>query len=147
MTNESYINLINFQQKLQNLCKNEEKNLAKEIFSLKFKILLLLFSHKSASPSMIKNEFILAKSNVTKFCKSLENEGKIDLSEDKKDRRAIHYSLTKSGEKYVVDTLAEFSKILATHFSSSTLQKMEKSLANLFDAISEKKGEFNAKNY
>lgn len=146
MTNETYINLINFQQKLQNLCKNEERNLAKEIFSLKFKILLLLFSQKEVSPTTIKNEFLLAKSNVTKFCKMLLNERKIAFHEDKKDRRAIYYSLTKSGEKHVINSLAKFSQVLNSYFSPFTLTKIEKSLTNLCVSLNEKKGEYNVKN-
>ncbi len=141
MIDETCINIINFQQCIQKLCKSKAKILEKEIFSLKFKILILIYTSKNISPSKIKEELSLAKSNVAMFCKSLLKEGKIEFAEDKKDRRAIFYNLTKLGEKYVTSRLREFSQIFEEHYNSNTLMKIEKNINNLCETLTIKKGE------
>lgn len=141
MTEESCINIINFQQSVQNLCKSKAKTLEKEIFSLKFKILLLIFTAKNISPTKIKDELFLAKSNVAMFCKNLVNDRKVEFLEDKKDHRAISYNLTKSGEKYVASRLKEFSKIFEEQYTASSLMKIEKNINNLCESLKVKKGE------
>lgn len=141
MIYESCINIINFQQSIQKLCKSKAKTLEKDIFSLKFKILTLIFTAKTISPTKIKEELSLAKSNVAMFCKTLLNEGKIESVEDKKDHRAIYYNLTKTGEKYVSSRLREFSKVFEGQYSVSSLLKIEKNINNLCESLKIKKGE------
>ncbi|NCB48171.1 MAG: MarR family transcriptional regulator [Clostridia bacterium] len=141
MTDETCINIINFQQSIQKVCKSKAKTLEKEIFSLKFKILILIFSFKNISPTKIKDELSLAKSNVAMFCKTLQKEGKIESVEDKKDRRAIYYNLTKLGEKYVSSRLKEFSKNFEEKYSVNTLLKIEKNINSLCEILSHQKGE------
>lgn len=126
MTEESCVKLLSLQQNLERILFFEQKAFGKEIFSLKFKILLLIFTHKSISPSQIKYEMSIAKSNVAMFCKTLIKEEKIEYIEDKKDRRAIRYNLTKSGEQYVKSRLYEFSKIFENTFGATELVKIEK---------------------
>lgn len=141
MTEESCIDIINFQQNVQKLCKSEMKNLEKEIFSLKFKILLLIYSAKNISPTKIKNELFLAKSNVAMFCKNLINEEKIEVVEDKKDHRSIFYNLTKSGEKYVRTRLKAFSQIFEEKYDSDEIAKIENNITSLCEIMSNNKGE------
>jgi len=141
MTDKSCISIINFQQNIQKMCKNKAKTLGKEVFSLKFKILLLIFTTKSISPTKIKDELFLAKSNVAMFCKSLLKEGKIEFVDDKKDHRAISYNLTKTGEKYVVSRLKDFSQLFEEKFNASTILKIEKNINSLSESLSVKKGE------
>jgi len=138
MTNENCIKLINIEQVLRNLLKEKSKSLEKEIFSLKFEILLLIHSQKEISPTKITKELMLAKSNVATFCKTLMEEGKIEMNKSKKDKRSISYTLSKKGQKYVSTNLAEMSKLLGEEFGDNLL-KIEKNANVLFDMI--KKGE------
>jgi DNA-binding MarR family transcriptional regulator len=146
MTNESCISALSFQQNIENMCKNNSKNLGKEIFSLKFRVLIEIFTYKKVSPTEIKNELVLAKSNVAKFCKMLVDEGKIESIPDKKDHRAIFYSLTKKGEKYIENCLSEFSKIVEQTFGENVAKKIETEINKIDDIFKTKRELKNVKN-
>ena len=60
---------------------------------------------KPVSPSVIKTEVGLAKSNVTLACGKLVMEGFITKSHDNFDIREVTYSLTDAGQEYLNDFL------------------------------------------
>ena len=108
-TSKSFVKLT---QNIQMFFKNFDSKLEREVFSLKFRILLCILENKQISPTKLVETLGLAKSNVAKFCKELEDENKIYSQGDDFDRRGKYYSLTKSGEKYVYSCLASLEKAL-----------------------------------
>lgn len=104
--------LVSLALNIQSICQNSKnKELSKEIFSIKFKILFLIKKYEKISPKMLTKKLNMAKSNVALFSKQLLNENLILSITDDIDRRVIYYCLTSQGEKYV----GKFLNLLNQH--------------------------------
>ena len=99
---------------LQNFCENtNDKNLNKNLFSIKFKILMFIQEYGKVSPSILVNNLNIAKSNIAIFCKQLLNEKYIYCEKDEFDHRIIYYCLTSKGENYITN----FESLLEGHIN------------------------------
>jgi DNA-binding MarR family transcriptional regulator len=103
---------------------------------------LCILENKQISPTRLVEILGIAKSNVAKFCKELEDENKIFWQSDEFDRRGKYYSLTKSGEKYVYSCLTSLEKALA-NLGEKDLEKMIVAVG-VINEILTSKGEENA---
>ena len=121
---ETSKSLVRLSQNLQTFFKNFDSKLEREVFSLKFKILLCIQENKQISPTKLVENLLLAKSNVAKFCRELEEENKICSLGDESDRRVVYYSLTKSGEKYIYSCLADVEEILGRSLNSQDMARL-----------------------
>ncbi len=138
-TSKSFVKLT---QNIQIFFKNFDPKLERDVFSLKFRILLCILENKQISPTRLVEILGIAKSNVAKFCKELEDENKIFWQSDEFDRRGKYYSLTKSGEKYVYSCLTSLGKALA-NLGEKDLEKMIVAVG-VINEILTSKGEENA---
>lgn len=138
-TSKSFVRLT---QNIQMFFKNFDSKLEREVFSLKFKILLCILESKQISPTKLVETLGLAKSNVAKFCKELEDENKICSVGDENDRRGKYYSLTKGGEKYVYSCLTSLEKALGKVSESDLNEAI--SAVDFLNKILSSKGEQNA---
>ena len=121
-------NLYGLALNLQNFCENsQDKQFNKDIFSVKFKILYLVFSYNQVSPSSLVSLLNMAKSNVALFCKQLVEEGKLITKQDQFDHRVIYYCLTKKGQKHVLEYLEKLQKMMQKAFSQTGLKNVSRS--------------------
>lgn len=117
---------------LQKLCENtESKEFNKNVFSVKFKILLFVKEYGNISPSTLVSNLNIAKSNIAIFCKNLLSEGLIKSKHDEFDHRIIYYCLTPKGEKYV----SSFVDLLDKHICLKLDEKQQKSMQKNIKAI------------
>lgn len=135
-------NVVKLTQNIQLFFKNFDSELEKEVFSLKFRILLCILEGKQVSPTKLVETLDLAKSNVAKFCKELEEENKICSQVDETDRRGKYYLLTKGGEKYVYSCLTSVEKALA-NVEEKELEEVSAAI-DVLNKILSLKGEKNA---
>lgn len=135
-------NVVKLTQNIQLFFKNFDSELEKEVFSLKFRILLCILEGKQVSPTKLVETLDLAKSNVAKFCKELETENKICSQGDETDRRGKYYLLTKGGEKYVYSCLTSVEKVLA-NVEEKKLDEVSAAI-DVLNKILSLKGEKNA---
>lgn len=108
----------------------------KQIFSVKFKILFLIYNYGQVSPSVLVSELNMAKSNVALFCKQLLAEQFIVGSVDKFDHRIVYYSLTKKGQKQVENNLNYLQTYLEGCCSQLGLKTLSKNTRNILQIIS-----------
>ncbi len=134
--------VVKLTQNIQIFFKNFDSKLERDVFSLKFRILLCILENKQISPTKLVENLGIAKSNVAKFCKELEAENKIFWQSDENDHRGKYYSLTKSGEKYVYSCLTSLEKALG-NLAEKDLEKLIVAVG-IINGILSPKGEENA---
>ncbi len=98
-------NVVTLISRLQNLCEGFDETKKVALLSAKLKILLKISSSKNVSPSILKNEVGLAKSNLAISCNNLIKENLIVKNKDEIDTRAILYNITPKGEQYLNSAL------------------------------------------
>ena len=124
--------LLNLAINLQNFCQgSSSKELNKEIFSIKFKILFLIKKYEKVSPKILCKKLNMAKSNVALFCKQLLNENLIISTTDDIDRRVIYYCLTSQGVKYVCKFLNLLNNHICQTLEQNKLKDIEKNINTL----------------
>lgn len=129
-------NLYGLVLNLQNFCEgSNDKKFNKEIFSVKFKILYLVFSYNQISPSMLVNTLQMAKSNVALFCKQLVEEQYLVTKQDGFDHRVIYYCLTKKGQKHVLDYLEKLQDMMQNAFSQTGLKNISRSARSILQYL------------
>lgn len=117
--------LLSLAINLQNFCQaSNNRELNKEIFSIKFKILFLIKKFGKISPKVLSKKLNMAKSNVALFSKQLLNENLIISTADEIDRRVIYYCLTSQGEKYVGSFLNLLDKHICQNFEDNKLNNI-----------------------
>lgn len=122
---EEAFSFYDFVLSFENFCNKEKQDgFNKEIFSVKFKILFLIFKHKKLSPSQIVEFLSMAKSNVALFCKQLINEQFIISANDQLDHRILYYCLTKKGERFVEKQLNIMHCSLKQTFTATQVKDM-----------------------
>lgn len=130
-------NLLKLAIDLQNFCESSDnKDLNKNIFSIKFKILLLIQEYGKVSPSTLVEQLKIAKSNIALFCKQLLIEQYIVSKQDEFDHRIIYYCLTKKGDKYVCSFLNLLNKHICQTFEENKLKAIDKNIKNIYDIFS-----------
>ena len=130
-------NLYSLILNLKKICENTDNSeFNKQIFSVKFKILFLIYSYGQVSPSVLVEELNMAKSNVALFCKQLLAEQFILGTADKFDHRIVYYSLTKKGQKQVETNLNCLQTHLECCFSQIGLKNISKNTKNTLQIIS-----------
>ena len=124
--------LLSLAINLQNICQSSNnKQLNKEIFSIKFKILLLIKNYGKVSPKVLCKKLNMAKSNVALFSKQLLNEDLIISTTDDIDHRVIYYCLTSQGEKYVSNFLNLLDKHICQTLDNNKLNDIMQNITNL----------------
>lgn len=127
-------NLLKLAIDLQNLCENtDNKEINKNILSIKFKILFLIQEYGQISPSTLVEELKIAKSNIALFCKQLIIEQLIISKQDDFDHRIIYYCLTRKGEKYVCNYLNLLNKHICQTFEENKLKTLDKNVKSISD--------------
>lgn len=126
---------------LNKICENtQDEVFNKQIFSVKFKILFLIYSYGQVSPSVLVEDLNMAKSNVALFCKQLLAEQLILGTPDKFDHRIVYYSLTKKGQKQVESNLSCLQVHFENCFSQMGLKNISKNSKNILQNISKNGG-------
>ncbi len=124
--------LLSLAINLQNICQSSNnKQLNKEIFSIKFKILFLIKNYGKVSPKVLCKKLNMAKSNIALFSKQLINENLILSSVDDVDHRVIYYCLTSQGEKYVSNFLNLLDKHICQTLDNNKLNDIMQNITNL----------------
>ena len=130
-------NILKLAIDLQNLCEGtDNKEINKNILSIKFKILLLIQEFGRVSPSTLVEELKIAKSNIALFCKQLLIEQFIVSKQDEFDHRIIYYCLTKKGEKYVCSFLNLLNNHICQTFEENKLKTLDKNVKVISDIFS-----------
>ena len=130
-------NLLKLAIDLQNFCESSDnKELNKNILSIKFKILLLIQEYGKVSPSTLVEQLKIAKSNIALFCKQLLIEQYIVSKQDEFDHRIIYYCLTKKGDKYVCSFLNLLNNHICQTFEENKLKAIDKNIKNINDIFS-----------
>lgn len=130
-------NLLKLAIDLQNFCESSDnKELNKNILSIKFKILLLIQEYGKVSPSTLVEQLKIAKSNIALFCKQLLIEQYIVSKQDEFDHRIIYYCLTKKGDKYVCSFLNLLNNHICQTFEENKLKAIDKNVKNINDIFS-----------
>ena len=140
---ETSKSLVRLSQNMETFFKSFDPKLEREVFSLKFKILLCIQEKKQVSPTQLVDSLLLAKSNVAKFCRELENENKICPMPDENDKRGIYYSLTKGGEKYIYSCLANIEEVIVKKLNTQKIDALLQSVEKLNQILDNSKGELN----
>lgn len=124
--------LLSLAINLQNICQSSNsKQLNKEVFSIKFKILFLIKNYGKVSPKVLCKKLNMAKSNIALFSKQLLNENLILSMADDVDHRVIYYCLTSQGEKYVCNFLNLLDKHISQTFENNKLNDIMRNIINL----------------
>jgi len=122
---------------LKKICEGTQNDsFNKEIFSVKFKILFLIYNYGQVSPSVLVEDLNMAKSNVALFCKQLLADQLIIGTADRFDHRIVYYSLTKKGQKQVENNLNCLQEHLECCFSQMGLKNISKNVKNINQNIS-----------
>ena len=132
---ELYINMLNSKRCIENICKENDIKLWKQIYSIKFEILCIIYTSKSISPSILVEELNIAKSNIANACKNLEKEGKITHTNDKSDHRIIYYELTSIGENYLQDCLKKLEEIYCLKLEEKEINLLNDNYANIINIL------------
>lgn len=137
LNNESIKSILLLVAKLQNLCEGFDETNKSAIITSKIKILLAMSEHgKPVSPSVIKTEVGLAKSNVTLACGKLVMEGFITKSHDNFDIREVTYSLTDAGQEYLNDFLTIAKKNFEGQLAyKNNMKEIKQAVENLLDLV------------
>ena len=129
-------NVIYLITRLQNLCEGFDETNKNAIITSKVKILLAISQSKVATPSYLKNEVRLAKSNIALLCNNLVNDGYIQKTRDKFDTREIVYSLTEKGNEYLNDFLSRAKKNFNMELAyKHNINEINTGLENIVDLV------------
>lgn len=122
--------VVNLAFRLTDLCEGFDESNKTCIMNTKFKVLLVIDKYGSASPSVIKDEVAIAKSNLAILCKKLEQNGEIEKIKDLIDGRCVRYKLTKKGAIYLHEMLELMEKNFITAVSYKNNLQDIKEVAN-----------------
>ena len=133
---ESISKILSLAIRLENLCEGFDETNKSAVLTSKAKIMFELSKRDFVSPSILKNNVGLAKSNIALLCKSLANEGLIQKKKDKFDTREVMYSLTDSGREYITDYLKKVKKNFAGQLAyKDNMEQIDKSVQDLFELV------------
>lgn len=118
-----------------NLCKRQNSELYKDLFSIQYSILFYLYKNNKVTPTELVQNLGIAKSNIATFCKNLEKKKQITHVKSEEDKRSICYTLTDYGKKYVVKLQEKFCDVLGGSFSSSSEREVANKLQEILDLI------------
>jgi len=126
---DSWATLFKTFQKLQNLMQEEFKRLNLPDMEV-YDVLWTL--EKSENHSLRLNELgeqvVMAKFNITRICKRLEESGLIERVKCPSDKRGIHAKLTKKGRDLRLKTWKVYSQLIEENFSSKLTANDHKNL-------------------
>lgn len=106
--------VINLVCRLTDLCEGFDESNKNCIISTKFKILFTIDKYTSVTPTILKEEVSIAKSNLAILCKKFEQDGEIIKIKDAVDGRCVRYKLTAKGKKYLQNCLELMEKNFVT---------------------------------
>ena len=136
-----YLDLLSLGRNIENICKNEDEKLWKEVFSAKFECLLLIYKLKEVSPSYLVKELGIAKSNIANICRTLEREKEIYRMVADDDRRVIFYGVTTKGKIKVESYLKKIDEIFERKLDKENEELLGSSLRNLLSILYLARGE------
>ena len=133
--------IIALRMELERICDgfdsadgNKKTNL-----TLKMKMLFLLSTNGELSPNSLISALGLAKSNLTILCRSLLEEGLIEVKKSETDKRTISYILTNKGEKQLKTYLNQLKVDNINLFKSErSVKTLEKKLSEVLELLTKK---------
>ena len=128
---ESYLDFFEFSRELEGVVKCKDEKLYKNIFSAKFRVLFFLHRAGSATATELVNRLMMQKSNVASMCKELKKRNLILCKESGRDRRVVYYSLSKLGERKVLEIVEDYKKILEGAFGKENAQIVSEHFAQI----------------
>ena len=122
--------------RLENLCEGFDETNKSAILTSKIKILFELSKKDVVTPSTLKNNVGLAKSNIAILCNSLAKEGLIEKKKDKFDTREILYSLTDSGREHLAEYLKKAQKNFEGQLAyKDNMEQIDTEVQNLYELV------------
>ncbi len=125
---------------LQNICDGfsaEKLNKATNL-TMRTKVLFVLSKSESCSPSTLIETLGIAKSNLALLCKSMAQEGVIDVIKSKEDKRNIYYALTPKGENELNKFYVAMSAEVDVALSEREMRIIEKKFDEIIDFLNKK---------
>lgn len=113
---EKYLDFFEFSRELEGVIKCKDEKLYKEIFSSRFRVLVFLHKVGSATATELVNRLMIQKSNIASMCKELKKKNLIICKTFERDRRIVYYSLSKAGERKVLDIVEGYKQALEGAF-------------------------------
>lgn len=133
--------IIALRMELERICDgfDSEDGNKKTNLTLKMKMLFLLSAHGELSPNSLISSLGLAKSNLTILCRSLLEEGLIEVKKSETDKRTISYILTNKGEKQLKTYLNQLKVDNINLFKSErSVKTLEKKLSEVLELLNKK---------
>ena len=133
--------IIALRMELEKICDgfDTEDGNKKSNLTLKMKMLFLLSTHGELSPNSLISSLGLAKSNLTILCRSLLEEGLIEVKKSETDKRTISYILTNKGEKQLKAYLNQLKVDNINLFKSErSVKALEKKLGEVLTLLNKK---------
>lgn len=133
--------IIALRMELERICDgfDSEDGNKKTNLTLKMKMLFLLSTHGELSPNSLISSLGLAKSNLTILCRSLLEEGLIEVKKSETDKRTISYILTNKGEKQLKTYLNQLKVDNINLFKSErSVKTLEKKLGEVLELLNKK---------
>lgn len=134
---ENYLDFFEFTRELEGVIKCKNEKLYKEIFSARFRVLVFLHKVGNATATELVNRLMMQKSNVASMCKELKAKNLILCKDYDRDRRVVYYSLSKSGERKVLETVENYKKILEDAFGKENARAISEHFAQINNVVNE----------
>lgn len=133
--------IIALRMELERICDgfDSQDGNKKSNLTLKIKTLFLLSTYGELGPNSLISALGLAKSNLTILCKSLLDEGLIEVKKSETDKRTISYILTNKGEKQLKTYLNQLKVDNINLFKSErSVRALEKKLSEVLTLMKKK---------
>lgn len=101
---------------LDQIYKNGEIDLFSSFFQSDFRILNYLRAHPGSHPSIIADELGITRPNVAANLRILEEQGLIERTIDKKNRRQIYVNATPKAEAVMHELFAKLGRLFVNWF-------------------------------
>lgn len=80
---------------------------------------------------------MMQKSNVASMCKELKAKNLILCKDYERDRRVVYYSLSKAGERKVLEIVESYKKILEDAFGKENAHAISEHFAQINNVVNE----------
>lgn len=134
---ENYLDFFELSRELEGVIKCKDEKMYKEIFSARFRVLVFLHKVGSATATELVNRLMMQKSNVASMCKELKKKNLILCKDFERDRRVVYYSLSKAGERRVLDIVESYKKVLEEAFGKENAYAISQHFAQINKIIKE----------
>lgn len=98
--------VVNLACKLTDLCEGFDDCNKSCVMNSKFRVMMVIDKYGAVSPTVLKDEVAIAKSNLAILCKKLIECGELEKTKDLLDGRCVKYKLTSKGKDYLYSMLS-----------------------------------------